>query len=54
MASELLPYSETLFALAILLALLLLIAKMALSDRPDPNMEFLLTLAEGLPKSDAP
>jgi hypothetical protein len=54
MASEVLPYSETLFALAILLALLPLIVKMALSDRPDPHLEFLLNLAEGFPKSDAP
>jgi hypothetical protein len=54
MASEVLQSSETLFALAILLVLVLLIVQMALSDRPDARMGFLLDLVEGLPKSDDP
>jgi hypothetical protein len=52
MASEVLQSSETLFALAILLALMPLIVRMALSDRPDAHMGFLLDLMEGFPKSD--
>jgi hypothetical protein len=52
MASEVLQSSEALLALAILLALVPLIVRMALSNRPDAHMEFLLDLMEGFPKSD--
>jgi hypothetical protein len=51
MASEVLQYSETLFALAILLPLVPFIVQMALSDRPDAHLGFLLNLVERLPKS---
>jgi hypothetical protein len=54
MASEVLSYSETLFALAILVALAVFIVEMALNKRPDAHMEFLLNLAGELPKSDNP
>ena len=54
MASEVLSYSETLFALAILVAVVVFIVKMTLSKRPDPHMEFLLNRAGELPKSDNP
>jgi hypothetical protein len=54
MALEVLQYSETLYALAILLALVPLIVQMALSDRPDAHMGFLLNLVEGFPKTDDP
>lgn len=54
MASEVLQYSETLFALAILLALVPLIVHMAVSDRPDARMRFLLNLMGRFPKSDDP
>jgi hypothetical protein len=54
MASKVLESLGTLFALAILLALVPLIVQMALSDRPDAHMGFLLNLVERFPKSDDP
>lgn len=54
MASEVLQSWETLLSLAILLALVLLIVRMARSDRPDARMGFLLDLMEGFPKSADP
>jgi hypothetical protein len=54
MASEVLQSSETLLALAILLALLPLIVRMAPSDRPEAHMGFLLDLEEGFPRSADP
>ena len=51
MASDVLQSSETLLALVVLLALVPLIVRMALSDRPDARMGFLLDLLKGFPKS---